>query len=1057
MFSHRVEAHALRECFGKDILTGYMVTLKGVTPRLEQLLPDELYRYLVKSFGKISFSKNFLRKLKSLCYSKDLATIKRWWQTVDGLVYPLLLSVEDPDLHYAEIDHLIKFGLENCANNYAHFISRMKSLKRLLRKDYAEMKDSAKALTDVSTYRKIMMKFFPKDEANPHLTVQYLLCWTQTRASGLADRHMIRKSLDKCEATLSEVRRIARISTPETREYSYRGLPEGEPELPQDILNDIAWRVSDKVKGETAHLSAGPNACIESTRQTGGQTGYIKHLARMKDSLHTRYNFCTLEPEPITPSPVRSQNDLLSWAIQEALEHPTYVRCVRLHAVPEPSKARTITVCSLPYLLIVGVMAKLLQPAIASDISRGGLHASRNLWNFLFNDLDPSLDLWGYLRDDGDPKVPIMGLSSDLSEATDYGDIGVARQIFSRVLEKCSSVPCFPTALGNLAKTLFIGRRYCLRYHDGKGYRFFVKRNGWLMGDRITKVILTLAHEIVVRSSGLFCARICGDDVIAFSRRREDLERYLSEVTRLGFKVSWEDSYISSRLAFYCEEACIPLQRFREIPSVCTRRGDQSMYVDYPRIRLLIPTRVETQAYSFTDTGRFSLLGKESRWVHQNKLNSQTKLFHRASLLQHLHVSQSPDTLCPYLPIELGGDGAFPPSHTFLMEVVRAKARDLRETHFRMLQLLRSKWGFRFVRSMNLNDVVHKYHLLVPKIKELRELIPPESIIEGNELLLGSIKIAGVESPEKTFFRIWRAWYWHSILQTGREPPKLELGVSRHFPREETEVEMTEEHFHQFFHHWKDSGFTFRDTPDYLVDTRYIHVKDYMNMNWGFGIRPAWVSYRPTMEQVGGRMLLNETNMESFIDHIKDGRPLNPIVGRTLHKYVEADSYILSECARNWSRLNPPDMCVLVSGDKRLACELARIQRAYYVPERDIYDKVPWVMMVDPNHYLFGMMDPYEDYAEAYSSRFEVVVDFGAVAYSAYLTGGVDMFYENPRIDTKYLWNNPQLGVFEASLDEKSATSKELVSLTTQPRDQVLKRRIPWNFGSGLRGATMSP
>nr|WQM87268.1 putative RdRP [Vo narna-like virus] len=1043
IFVHKVDNQSIKKFLGREWSSYYHKI--GQSPRIEELPGDVLYKYLLAGLGHITMSANFQRKLSALCNAKDLTTIKRWWQTTDGIVYPLLLSVEDPDACYTDIDRLIKFSMENCANNYAQFTSRMKSLKRLLRKDYAEMTSRSKSLTDVATYREVFEKYMPTDEADPHRMVQYILCWAQTRASGLADSKMISKSLDKCEATLSTQRRESKLGTPEFREYTHRGLPTGEPELPKDILDSVSWRVSRKVRGEVAHISAGPNACLESTRKSGGQTGLVKALARRQDALHKKYNFCTLEAEEIPPQPVNSQETLLSWAIQETLEHPTYVKCVRLHAVAEPSKARTITVCSLPYLVIVGVIAKLLQPAIASDITRGGLHASRNLWNFLFNDLDPNLGVWAKLRDEVPTDKPILGLSSDLSEATDYGDIGVARQLLSNLLDKCSSIPGFPIGLANLAKSLFIGKRFCFRYDSNGRTRFFVKRNGWLMGDRITKVILTLAHEIVVISSGLHCARICGDDVIAFSRNRERLEKYLTEVERLGFKVSWEDSYISSRLAFYCEEGCIPPQRFRELPAVCSRRKHQSMYIDYPRIRLLIPTCIETRAYSFTDTGRFALLGKEMRWVQQNGLDSVVPLFHRATLLQHLNVPQPGDTMCPFLPIELGGDGAFPTSHTFLKDVVFSKSRDFRETCFRMKQLLTSKWGFRFVRSPNLNDVVHKYHVLLPKLRETRELIRKyageDAIVEGNELLLGSIKCGGLESPERSFFRIWRAWYWHHIFQTGREPPKLVLGTERRFDRPDSDVNLDDEHFLQFFSHWRDTGFTFRDNPEYMVDMRHVNILDYMNMGWNFGFPPTWQSKKPTLDDLGGRKLLNEENMETFIDHIKDGRPLSPIVGETLYKYVETDSYILSDISRRWPKEDAPRCVILVSGDKRLAVEISRIQRSRRPIGKP--EDPPLVVMVSPDPYLFGMMSYFEDWVDKYfpPNEVETIVDFGAVNYHAYVTvSGVGVWYDSPTVWTSPLWGNPDSGVLIAELDESSAPYRELWSLTTQNPDQVRKR-----------------
>jgi hypothetical protein len=66
----------------------------------------------------------------------------------------------------------------------------------------------------------------------------------------------------------------------------------------------------------------------------------------------------------------------------------------------------------------------MLTPALTCPHVVGGLKASRNLWNFLKEDLDPTDTLWGELT-----PYSIYGVSCDLEEATDYGNMSVARQI----------------------------------------------------------------------------------------------------------------------------------------------------------------------------------------------------------------------------------------------------------------------------------------------------------------------------------------------------------------------------------------------------------------------------------------------------------------------------------------------------------------------------------------------------------------------------------------------------------------------------------------------------
>nr|BDR95925.1 RNA-dependent RNA polymerase [Qingdao RNA virus 2] len=1053
-FASKLEAYYLHRegsssIFVRRVDVGWLrkrghVRLIAQGPFLADLPGTVLYEYLMATLGSLTMSAHFQRSLSKLCLAGKMGAIKRWFQTTDGVVLPLLLSVEDPDQHYADIDRLTKFSLENCANNYSHFIGRLKKVRRLLRKDYAEMGTSSRSLTDMATYRGLYLKHAPKNR-DPYRDVQYLMCWSQTRATGLADDRMIRKSLDKAEVTLSTPRRPRRVVPKEDWVLQSTKLPLNEPVVDRALLDSVCHRIYKRCDGRTGHLSAGPNACIESPRNRGGQTGAIARLTRMK-VLHSTYDFKTLEVVRHEARRVGSVQDLLSWCIQESLEHPAYVRCVKLHAVAEPSKARTITVCTLPYLLIVGALAKLLQPSIASDITRGGLESSRNFWNFLYQDLDPTADVWHRLRDekaeDGDGRT--YALSSDLEEATDYGDIGVARQILDGILRSASGIPGFPVGLGVLAKTLFLGKRYCFRHTEDGRVRYFVKRSGWLMGDRLTKVILTLAHELAIRASGLHIARICGDDVTAFSKSRSRLARYLVVIREYGFKVSEDDSYISSRLAFYCEEAAIPPMRFLDLPSVCTRRKTVPCYVDYPRIRLLIPTSSEVKAYSYTDVGRFAQLGKEMRWILQGEIHPARDVYVRASMLQHLLVPQPADTMCPFTPVEVGGDGSFPHSEEFFLEILARKARNPVEIVFRLYQLHRGVWGYRLVRHQYLDNVIHKHHMLVPKIEELRSQIRehvPDALIEGDELMLNSISVNGLETPERTFFRMWRAWYWSEIFR-GRDPPEITLDISRecNLPRSEVPFDAR-----SFYRVWRGKGFTFQNRVDYLVITKMVQPLDYMNLGWYFGVRDL-PDENPDADQ--GRFLLNEENTSSFIEYIRTGRPMDQVVRDSLHRMVESDSFLKWEFSRK--DLNEiPQLILLVSTDVNLGIDFQRLAHT----RRPDFEDEPLVFLIKPTDYLYGFMSHYESWAADLTPRWEVIVDFGCVVYNQFTLDSPEFeWFDDPDVVYRPVRNDPSLRVYFLSLKEGDGGS-ERCSLTTQPASQWRRGFFPSQYvREGLMG-----
>ncbi|APG77086.1 RNA-dependent RNA polymerase [Beihai narna-like virus 23] len=758
-------------------------------------------------------SGHFQRALSKLCRSYDYRTIQRWWYTVDGLVLPLLLTHPDPDSQMETIDRLIKFGFENCANNYSHFISRMKRLKKLLRKEFAEGTDltSGQLFVDLSTYRKVFYRYLDLTLSERSAT-ECVMAWTQARAAGLADRRMIEKSLEKAEKTLSTPRRVYLRGRWREIHAHYQGfIPVLEPEVPRGPLLDVVRRVANKVRGETAHISTGPHACLEIKQAFGGQAAGIAYLCK-RDVLTVSYDPVTLERTFHPARPCASAQDLLSWAISRALDAPVHTRMVRIVAVSEPSKARTVTVGALAYQIILGVVSKIFQPALASGISRTGLEGTRNLYEALNNDFDPSNGLWGPLRDmDRTGKFPVFALTSDLEEATDYGDLAVARQILQALLMRCRDIPGFPLGLAVLAKSLFLSSRIIIRPGYGHGLvHWFRKRNGWLMGDRMTKVVLTLAHEIGILSAGIQFARICGDDVFALSKAPAQLQRYHKVMTDLGFKISEDDHFISRRILFYCEEVSLVPQDAKDLPSVCNRRSEPSCYVDYPRIRLLLPIKVETNALSYTDTGRFHLLGKEMRWVFQNS-SQQADPFIRASLLQHIAIAMPRDILSPFLPQELAGDGAFPHSAEFLLSVIERKSINYDECLYRIHSLTHGKWGFRYLRADNINEVVHKYHQMVPKLKVLESVLPPDAVVRASEVLISSLKVKGLETPEKTFFRLYRSYYWYKVLH-GMKAPVLNFDEDRtrvHGGREFKLDIPPDVLVERFYTTWRDSGFTF--------------------------------------------------------------------------------------------------------------------------------------------------------------------------------------------------------------------------------------------------------
>jgi len=878
----------------------------------------------------------------------QLHHVRSWFHTANAAVLPLLITSEvDPPLY--EVDQLCSWALENCAHNYALFQADWKRLKKQMRKsfalhgnfDHVEVKASMVPYLN-SARRNAATKEFD----GPVAFGRYVLTWTQTRATGMADSKMISHSLEKFRDTVSEVGKPVRLN-------------------PEHLRRVVIPAIG--ANGRNAKVSVGTTSCLESTRSRGGKTGFLQALAKSKQVRRT-YNLRTLESEVVTPHPVRSAKDLVDWSLQSILEKPVFTSMVRVHAVSEPSKARTITVAPFAYQVLMGVFAHVFQPCLRSKHVRSGLKADRHLWRFLQETLNPQNVAWGDLIDN-----QVYALSTDLSEATDWGHKGVASQIWQGLIE-AADCPEFPLGAAILAKTKYCGKRYCFVPDMMNNYSLCVSQRGWFMGDMMTKVILTLAHQYCCSLSGLSVYTLVGDDEIALSHDRQMLRKHVSESLPSIFKVSELDTYVSSFFAFYCEEGTILPQKANQSTHVQMRRGEELYYLDYPRIRLLLPQIIETDAYSMTNIGRFSLLGKEARWVDSTNHRARD-YFSRASVLQHLLVPQDTDTISPYVPIEIGGDGAFPHSAEFMQRVVDDKSINPRETKYRLSALVNNKFGHKFVRSDRLDKVVNKHHLYLPKIEGMRGLLPPESIVEpqdeNSKLMLRSVRFDNLIDPQSLFFEIAKGLYYQALLR-GETPPEPVFSIDRHYTGGHTSDPVID--FQMFIDTWKNPGFKFQSDFGYMILRDQIPKLNPMSLGWDFD-KTKYPSPREILSLwVSENVNFQETALPDILAMIKDKRPLPKRVVDRLNLFIESDSYIMHT-------LDPAEAgkptCAIVTRDQRLCL---RVQRYLNNKMPQIDHKV---ICLDPAIYMIGRVEDVYKYIPSMETA-SIMEDPGAMLHVDY-------------------------------------------------------------------------
>jgi len=909
-------------------------------------------------------SAHFRKRLSEILRKENISELERWFQTTNGILLPYLLQ---QDLYnWKVIDELKLFALENCANNYADFISKMKTGKKLFRKWIAlGAHGHFRPHPMVRTYfRYAEDAWVATHGLSVQFRVQIFMLWTQTRASGIADGAMIRTSITKFLTTVTTV----------------------VEEIPMDFhrVMDIT-KFARNSTGARAKVSCGPSSCMESTREDGGQLAYLKLLCKQK-ILVRRYDWGDLSvtEELKEALPIRSPSDLMDWAIDIALNMPYYIRSVRIHAVAEPSKARVITIAPYAYLVIMNFFGHLWTKDIVGAHLRSGLRADRHLWSFMKKTMDNDSTSWSHLTNG-----EVWGLSTDLEEATDYGNPTVARKIWHGLILQGMTTLGFPLGLATLAKTLFCGKRYIL--HKGE---IITKNRGWFMGDPMTKCILTLAQDYCYRMIAPQVApgSVVGDDLIRLSSDRALLETIVPELEALDFKVSRDDTFISKFFVFFCEEISLIPQRPSDCIAVAYRRGKPLGYVDYPRIRLLLDTKTEMNRQSYTRTGRYLLLGKEQRWVRiLSPLLSS--VYHRASVWQHLLLPVDPTMFGRYLPMCVGGDDHRPPSVDFARKMWDNHPQR-REIYFRLQKLLTSDFPARYLRSEYTHGV-YAYHLWLPKVECLREIIPEDWVIEPRDDierdLISSLKGHQIVSPVTAIQTIAGSLFYRDVLR-GKDPAQIEFKLDLEVGH--SDVQLTDLDIEYLLNTWDNPGFFPKNREPYLIKGWLLDTKNYLNYGLQYvtscGIDPQDDEFKTLLSSEEDRFLPMVRSMVLQGQHNLPER-----VMQRLYMYVESDNLLLS-IARSWDPV--PDRVNIVTRDIRLARRISLLN--------NFRRKNHLIVIVPPELYLMGrhydldgrIINGIRFFADA-----ETLVDPGAIAWAdrAYFQDGMapDDFWGELTID----------------------------------------------------------
>jgi hypothetical protein len=431
--------------------------------------------------------------------------------------------------------------------------------------------------------------------------LQHVLVVLQTRSTGLANDQWVQDSLVKW----------IKVTSNSESNYTTTFIQEGSKSL--------AVKVKDS--GIVSLTSA---SCVESSRSNGGKFSLIKSILDEIRRFGVRlvdWNTGELSQEvsklpdniSITEDwgegiePYISQDIgyyLFSYALGKFYESYDSSK-INLSAVIEQGKARVVTPNSIIlYLLTMPLSHATLRCFEAIPELNIGVSKTNDAWEF-WKRMRPST-----LNDDGTYSQSFI--CADLETATDYSPF----ELVSTTLDVMKDLG-LQSWYVDVAKKLLSNPRWYLFSPKKSVHR---TSRGALMADPGTKSVLTLSHYLIIKSieqdlNVNLCFAIKGDDVV-IQAPTADVERimtlYRIRMSKSGFVLSEDDTFISNKYAFYCEGVFRNYHLTSESPSSWNSLVNTSdpSYCDIPTVKLAFPVFKNNYRIGETPEGKISLLSK---------------------------------------------------------------------------------------------------------------------------------------------------------------------------------------------------------------------------------------------------------------------------------------------------------------------------------------------------------------------------------------------------------------------------------------------------------------
>jgi len=577
---------------------------------------------------------------------KGTLHLKEILHTVDGAISSLIVSYPevlftgpDPKTAYAASDRIINSMISNLLFDYSGYQKGWKKIKKQLRKAAFLREKYCPPETQIrkmSWVKLVIDKYNQTAHTNSKAKMFRVCAFTQTRATGLADKKMVSDTIDEF---INEVT-VKKEFKPDT--------------FLLEAIEFVCEEIALNAQGYSPHfrVSMSTSACTETRKKDEGKFGHLK--SRFKDG--------SIPPLPEF-GPDNTGGQIGNLVFREGRKmirsSDPAIWKTNVAGIRENGKCRVVTAGSFYKDAVLQPFSHMtIEAAKCVPLLKDSFRAARLGYKFVeaINHLD-------HIRGELLFENEVYAASFDWTKATDRPTHESAHLTMGTLLKKMNT----PKDVIEDILSIWPGQKDIYVNNQYRGRML----NGIPMGDPLTKTNLSMAHPICENYANRVVGRLPGsgagngDDGVEIKcgpKAKQWIDAFLEAARQLGYDLSMDDYFVTRDWFTYCEEvAMIPIDRFHTVANANRLKTDKLMpYLDVPKFRLVIDTKKDRRDFSSDPKGKYTLLGKDMEYVRKGGERHVQHLYSVVSACQDVCLGLSYQKNPVYIPRQVFGIGKIP-------------------------------------------------------------------------------------------------------------------------------------------------------------------------------------------------------------------------------------------------------------------------------------------------------------------------------------------------------------------------------------------------------------